>query len=125
RAQIGPKALRASAVEALTEFDKSQKFNQPLASDASAFMSEADSGRVSQKKITPRFTLLTKENTRGVVFETKDGGRGNATLHRAVRTWESATGLHGLHGWGAMWSLKALLVLSVQSTAVIHTFTYF
>jgi len=80
--KIWAKSLRASAVEAIAESTDSQKFKQPTAADVTAFMNEADRAGASEKQITPRFTLLTKESLRNVLFETRDG-RAKATLHRS------------------------------------------
>ncbi len=80
--KIWAKSLKASAVEAIAESADSQKFKQPTVAEVTAFMNDADRAGASEKQITPRFKLLTKESPRNVLFETRDS-RANGTLHKS------------------------------------------
>ena len=80
--KVWAKSLKASAIEALAESTNNPKFSQPTAVDVTAFLNDADRASASEKQITPRFKLVTKEGPHNVLFETTDG-RANVTLHRS------------------------------------------
>ncbi|HEX8847235.1 MAG TPA: DUF6569 family protein [Pyrinomonadaceae bacterium] len=82
--KLWPKLLKASAVEAVAELQKDQKFDAVQAETVSTFFAEADDGRASEDAVTPRIKRVTRETEKNIVFETRDKNQNNeAVLHRS------------------------------------------
>jgi hypothetical protein len=79
-AKLWPKLLRSSAVEALAELNKGQKFQPATADAVNACIEDAKSGKESEKDVTPRVQVVTKETEKNVVFQTRDRTAG-ALVH--------------------------------------------
>lgn len=80
--KLWPKLLRANAVEAIAELQK-EKFEPASAEQVKAFLSEAESGKGSEKEVTGRVKLVTREDEKNILFETRDGERKGAWIHRS------------------------------------------
>lgn len=80
------KLLEASAVEAIGELNqhkpdpKLDKFVTVKAVEA--MLADAESGAPSDKDVTPRVKLRTRENKEHILFETRDRQRQEAWVHR-------------------------------------------
>ena len=80
------KLLEASAIEAISELNqrkpdpKSEKVVTVKAVEAT--LADAESGAPSDKDVTPRVTLRTRENKEHILFETRDQARKEAWVHR-------------------------------------------
>lgn len=81
--KLWPKLLRASAVEALAELQKGEKFDSVKAETVKTFFAEADDGRASEDEVTPRIKRVTRETDKNIVFETRDQKQQDAWLHRS------------------------------------------
>ena len=81
-AKLWPKLLKATAVEALAELEEHSK---PITIDEdaiSAFLLEAEKPKPAEKEVTQRVKLVTREDDRGIFFETRDRTRKDAWIHR-------------------------------------------
>ena len=81
-AKLWPKLLKASAVEAIAEFDQSGKAEAVSVEAVQAFLTEAETGAAEQKQITPRVALEKRESEKSLFFETRDRQNSEQWLHR-------------------------------------------
>jgi hypothetical protein len=76
-ARLWMKRLRASSVEAVSEFQAGKKFEPVPIGAVKAALQDADSGKGIPKDLTERTSVVVKETDKNVVFETRDrAGRG-------------------------------------------------
>jgi len=80
--KLWPRLLKASAMEALGDSGVQSKPAEVTADTAQAFLDDAEQGASSQKEITGRIKLVTRESSKNVMFETKDENRKDQWLHR-------------------------------------------
>jgi hypothetical protein len=78
--KLWPKLLKANAVEAIAGLQK-EEFKPASPEAVSAFLVDAEKGRASEKDVTPRVKLVTREDDKNVFFETVDSSEG-AWVHR-------------------------------------------
>jgi hypothetical protein len=81
--KLWPKLLKASAVEAIAEFQKGAKFEAVTAESVRAFFTEAEKGKASDNEVTARVRMVTRETDKNVLFETRDEKQKDAWLHRS------------------------------------------
>lgn len=83
--KLWPKLLKASAVEALAE---PQTSAPPVAADAvAAVLKDADQGtQTAEKPVSPRASVVTRETSKNVVFETRDQEQKRGWVHRSYLT---------------------------------------
>jgi hypothetical protein len=80
--KLWPKLLKASAVEAIAELDDTVK---PIAVEQetiSAFMAESEKAKAGEQAVTPRVSLVTRQDERNILFETRDSQKKGAWVHR-------------------------------------------
>jgi hypothetical protein len=81
--KLWPKLLRATAVEAIAELQKDERI-EPVNADAiRSFLANAEQGRASERGITTRIKLVTRQTDQGVLFETRDLMENEAWIHRS------------------------------------------
>lgn len=80
------KLLRASAFEAVTDFEAGKKFDGVEAKAVKTALVDADSGKPSARNLTERTELVTKETDRNVVFETRDRNERGSWVHKNYLT---------------------------------------
>jgi ARG and Rhodanese-Phosphatase-superfamily-associated Protein domain len=84
--KLWPKLLRATAVEAIAELRKGQSFDAVSREAVETFLAEAERGRASEKGVTARVKVVTRESEQGVLFETIDAQHAEAWIHRSYVT---------------------------------------
>ena len=80
------KLLRASAVEAVSEYQAGTKFSPGTVADVRAMFADAESAKPAVRDLTARTQLVTKETARNVMFETRDRAQNGAWIHRNYMT---------------------------------------
>jgi len=80
-AKLWPKLLKATAVEAIAELEENTKPASVQESAVTAFLVGPDKA-ASEKDVTRRVRLLTRENDESVFFETRDRQKKDAWIHR-------------------------------------------
>lgn len=80
--KLWPKLLTASAIEAIAELQKDAKPEPVTADMVNGFLTEAEKAEGSEKEVTNRVKLLTREDEKSVFFETRDRHRKDAWIHR-------------------------------------------
>ena len=83
-ARLWPKLLRASAVEAVSEYEK--KFTPATAAVVQAALQDADAAKASARQVTDRTSVLVKETPHNILFETRDRAQADAWIHRSYLT---------------------------------------
>ena len=79
--KLWPKLLKANAVEAIAELQK-EKFEPVKPDSVSAFLVEAEAAKGSEKTVTSRVKLMTREDDSNIMFETRDEKEKGAWVHR-------------------------------------------
>lgn len=79
--KLWPKLLKASAIEAVAELRRDEKFEAPKASDVRGLLDDSK-GKEEQKDVSGRVQMITRESDGNVSFETRDRAKGDAWVHR-------------------------------------------
>jgi hypothetical protein len=80
--KLWPKLLKANAVEAIAELHPDKKAESATAENAKTFLLESEDGKMSEKDVTQRVKLVTRENEKIIFFETRDRKQKDAWVHR-------------------------------------------
>jgi hypothetical protein len=80
--KLWPKLLKASAVEAIAKLDDGAKPEAVEQSEITAFLADSEKPAAAEKSVTPRVKLVTREDERAIFFETRDGQKKDAWVHR-------------------------------------------
>jgi hypothetical protein len=80
--KLWPKLLKASAIEAIAELQKDKEFEPVTAESVRLFLSESETANASEKEVTARIKLVTRETDKSVFFETRDRAQKDAWVHR-------------------------------------------
>ena len=81
--KLWPSLLKASAVEAIAELQKNQKFEAPSTAEVGAFLDDAEQGAATEKDVTTRVQMITRESKVNLLFETRDRAGKGPWLHRS------------------------------------------
>ncbi|HEX8068406.1 MAG TPA: DUF6569 family protein [Pyrinomonadaceae bacterium] len=82
--KLWPSLLKASAIEAIAELQRDQRYAPVTAGNVSDFLARAEHGRTSdQRNVTRNVQLVTRETDEHVLIETKDSSRRATWLHRS------------------------------------------
>jgi hypothetical protein len=81
--RLWPKLLRATAVEAVEDYDAAINFDQPTADTVRATLSDAERGSVRDRKEVGRSAVTTQDGEKNVMFETRDNSASGTWLHRS------------------------------------------
>jgi hypothetical protein len=81
--KLWPSLLKASAVEAIAELQKGQKFDAVSANEVGAFLDDAEAGAATEKDVTKRVQMITRESKVNLLFETRDRAGKGPWLHRS------------------------------------------
>ncbi|HVG32130.1 MAG TPA: DUF6569 family protein [Pyrinomonadaceae bacterium] len=84
--KLWPKLLRATAVEAIAELQRGQEFAPVNREAFQSFLADAERGRASERGVTTRIKLVTRETDEGILFETRDLKLKEAWIHRSYVT---------------------------------------
>lgn len=85
-AKMWAKLLKASAVEAVSEFQAGKKFDPATAAAVKGALADAEAAPGSARQITDRTNILVKETPHNILFETRDRAQGDAWIHRNYMT---------------------------------------
>ena len=78
--KLWQKLLKASAIEAVAELRRDQKFEPPKAEEVHSLLD--DSGEEKQKDVSSRVQVVTRDSAGKVSFETRDRAKGDVWVHR-------------------------------------------
>jgi hypothetical protein len=82
--KLWPKLLNASAIEAVAELRRGEKFETPKPAAVQGFLDEAEKGAGADKPkdVSSRIQMVTRESDDNVFFETRDRAKADAWVHR-------------------------------------------
>ncbi|HEY1404262.1 MAG TPA: DUF6569 family protein [Pyrinomonadaceae bacterium] len=81
--KLWPSLLKASAVEAIAELQRGRKFDAVSSSDVGAFLNDAEAGAATERDVTKRVQMITRESKVNILFETRDRSASGPWLHRS------------------------------------------
>jgi len=81
--KLWPKLLKASAIEAIADLRRGEKFSAPPADAVRGFLDDSK-GTEKEKDVSPRVQTVTRESSGSVFFETRDKAKSNVWVHRNV-----------------------------------------
>ena len=79
--KLWPKLLKANTVEAISQLQK-ETFKPASAEHAKTFLNDAEKPRPSEKDVTSRVKVVTREDSNNAFFETRDDAQKGAWVHR-------------------------------------------
>ncbi len=79
--ELWSKLLKANAIEAIAEV-QSEKFDPPKAENVKTFLSDGEKAKASEKEVSARVGLVTREDDNNIVFETRDRAQKDAWIHK-------------------------------------------
>ncbi len=79
--KLWPKLLKANAIEAIAELQPG-KFKPASPESVSGFLSDSEKAKGSDKDMSPRVNLMTREDDENIFFETRDKKENGAWIHR-------------------------------------------
>ena len=82
--KLWPKLLKASAIEAVAELKRGEKFAAPKPADVQGFLDEDAKGAEKQKDVTGRVQMVTRETSENIAFETRDRAKSDAVVHKNI-----------------------------------------
>lgn len=81
-AKLWPKLLKANATEAVAELQADAPVKPVTDESVQGFLGDAEKGRASQRDVSPRVHLVTREDDKNVFYETRDRAQNGAWIHR-------------------------------------------
>lgn len=82
--KLWPKLLKASAIEAIAELRRGEKFEAPRPDAVRGFLDDSPKATETQKDVSSRVQMTTRESSGKVFFETRDRGKADVWVHRNV-----------------------------------------
>jgi hypothetical protein len=81
--KLWPKLLQASAIEAVAELKRGQKFEAPATDAVKGFLDDSPKGTDQKEKdVSSRVQMVTRESKESVFFETRDRAKADTWVHR-------------------------------------------
>lgn len=80
--KLWPKLLKASAIEAVAELRRGEKFEAPRADAVKGFLDDSPKGAEKQKDVSSRVQMVTRDSDENVFFETRDRTKSGTWVHR-------------------------------------------
>jgi hypothetical protein len=80
--KLWPKLLKASAIEAIAELRRGEKFEAPRPDAVRGFLDDSPKGTEKRKDVSSRVQMVTRESDENVFFETRDRAKSDTWVHR-------------------------------------------
>lgn len=80
--KLWPKLLKASAIEAVAELRRGEKFDAPKPAAVQGFLDDSAKGAEKQKDVSSRVQMVTRESDENAFFETRDRAKADVWVHR-------------------------------------------
>ena len=85
-AKLWMKLLRASSVEAVTQYQTGRKFEPVTTTVVKTALADAESGKATAANLTDRTEVVVKETSENILFETRDRAQHETWIHRNYLT---------------------------------------
>src|SRR5215471_3423063 len=70
--KLWPKLLQASAIEAVADLRRGEKFDAPKSADVLGFLEDGDKGPEQEKTVSGRVQMVTRDSKENISFDTRD-----------------------------------------------------
>ena len=82
--KLWPKLLKASAIEAVAELRRGEKFAAPKPADVEGFLDDGSKGTEKEKDVTERVQVVTRDSKDNISFDTRDRAKSGMVVHRNI-----------------------------------------
>ncbi len=82
--KLWPKLLQASAIEAVAELRRGEKFDAPKPADVQGFIDDGDKGPEKEKNVSGRVQMVTRDSKDNISFDTRDRAKADVVVHRNI-----------------------------------------
>jgi len=82
--KLWPKLLTSSAIEAVAELRRGERFDAPRPAEVKGFLDDSSRGTEKQKDVSSRVQMVTRDSDGSVFFETRDRAKSDVWVHRNV-----------------------------------------
>jgi hypothetical protein len=82
--KLWPKLLKASAIEAVAELRRGEKFDAPKPADVQGFLDDGSRGAEQEKNVSSRIQMVTRDSKDNVSFDTRDRAKSDVVVHRNI-----------------------------------------
>jgi len=82
--KLWPKLLQASAIEAVAELRRGEKFDAPKATEVEGFLDSGTKGVEEEKAVSGRVQMVTRDSKDNVSFDTRDRAKSDVVVHRNI-----------------------------------------
>ena len=82
--KLWPKLLTSSAIEAVADLRRGEKFDAPRPAEVKGFLDDSSRGTEKQKDVSSRVQMVTRDSDGSVFFETRDRAKSDVWVHRNV-----------------------------------------
>jgi hypothetical protein len=82
--KLWPKLLTSSAIEAVAELRRGEKYDAPKPADVQGFLDDSSRGTEKEKDVSSRVQMVTRDSDGSVLFDTRDRAKSDVVVHRNV-----------------------------------------
>ena len=82
--KLWPKLLQASAIEAVSELRRGEKFDAPKPAEVQGFLQDGDKGPEKEKNVSERVQMVTRDSKDNISFDTRDRAKSDVVVHRNI-----------------------------------------
>jgi hypothetical protein len=86
-AKLWPALLRSTAVEAVADLQKGKTFEAPKMDAVKSFFADAENGKSSDRQVTDRVKMQTRDSEKHLLYETQDLSNKPAAAAPAAEQW--------------------------------------
>ena len=81
--KLWPRLLQASAIEAVAELRRGEKFDAPKPTEVEGFLADGTKGVEEEKEVSGRVQMITRDSKDNVSFDTRDRAK-SVVVHRNI-----------------------------------------
>lgn len=82
--KLWPKLLQASAIEAVAEVRRGEKFEAPKPTEVLGFLDDGDKGPEKETAVSGRVQMVTRDSKDNISFDTRDRAKADVVVHRNI-----------------------------------------
>src|SRR5262249_12464004 len=82
--KLWPKLLKASAIEAVAELQRGQKYEAPKPAEVQGFLDDGAKGVEKEKDVSGRVQMVTRDSKENISFDTRDRAKSDVVVHRNI-----------------------------------------
>jgi len=82
--KLWPRLLQASAIEAVAELRRDEKFDAPKPVEVQGFLDDGSKGPEQEKDVSSRVQMVTRDSKDNVSFDTRDRSKSGVVVHRNI-----------------------------------------